>query len=107
VTVYLSQVYLVTLYISPLCAQTGSSRRRSVMAGDIDELKQQMMELQSQLAFQEDALGSLDQALAQQQQEILQLRRQLELLRQRQQEQAANNEAGHSSVTPDEKPPHY
>lgn len=77
------------------------------MSGDIDELKQQMMELQSQLAFQEDALGSLDQVLAQQQQEILLLRRQLELLRQRQQEQGAHQEAGHSGVSLDEKPPHY
>ena len=57
------------------------------MSGDIDELKQLVMELQSQLAFQEDAVGSLDQALAQQQQEIMLLRRQLEILRQRQQEQ--------------------
>jgi SlyX protein len=77
------------------------------MAGDIDELKQQVMELQNQLAFQEDALGGLDQALAQQQQEILLLRRQLDLLRQRQQEQAAHNEAGHSGAPLDEKPPHY
>lgn len=77
------------------------------MSGDIDELKQHMMELQSQLAFQEDALGTLDQVVAQQQQEILLLRRQLELLRQRQQEQVANNEAGQINVSADEKPPHY
>lgn len=77
------------------------------MSGDIDELKQLVMELQSQLAFQEDAVGSLDQALAQQQQEIMLLRRQLELLRQRQQEQTAHNDASHGIDSPDEKPPHY
>ena len=77
------------------------------MADDIDTLKQQVMDLQSQLAFQEDAVGSLDQALALQQQEILLLRQQLEILRQRQQEQAANSEAGNSGGPQNEKPPHY
>ena len=77
------------------------------MSGDIDELKQLVMELQSQLAFQEDAVGSLDQALAQQQQEIMLLRRQLEILRQRQQEQTVQNAASHSVDSLDEKPPHY
>tara|TARA_R110002049_G_scaffold9894_6_gene49382 strand:+ start:677 stop:910 length:234 start_codon:yes stop_codon:yes gene_type:complete len=77
------------------------------MSADIDTLKQQMMELQSQLAFQEDALGSLDAALAQQQQEILQLRRQVQLLRIRQQEQENHQEAGAASAPLDEKPPHY
>jgi SlyX protein len=77
------------------------------MSGDINELKQLVKELQSQLAFQEDAVGSLDQALAQQHQEIMLLRRQFEILRQRQQEQTAQNEAGHSVDSLDEKPPHY
>ncbi len=77
------------------------------MSADVDTLQQQMMEMQSQLAFQEDALRSLDEALAQQQQEILLLRRQLELLRQRQQEHAAHSDAGLAGVPLDEKPPHY
>lgn len=77
------------------------------MSADIDTLKQQMMELQSQLAFQEDALGSLDTALALQQQEILVLRRQVQLLRARQQEQEGNSEAGMANAPSDEKPPHY
>jgi SlyX protein len=77
------------------------------MSVDINELKQLVMELQGQLAFQEDAVGSLDQALAQQQQEIMLLRRQLEILRQRQQEQITQNDAGHSVDSLDEKPPHY
>ena len=77
------------------------------MSADIDTLKQQMMELQSQLAFQEDALGSLDTALALQQQEILVLRQQVKLLRARQQEQESNNDAGMANAPLDEKPPHY
>jgi SlyX protein len=77
------------------------------MSADIDTLKQQMMELQSQLAFQEDTVSSLDTALALQQQEILVLRQQVKLLRARQQEQESNNEAGMATAPLDEKPPHY
>jgi SlyX protein len=77
------------------------------MSADVDMLKQQMMELQSQLAFQEDAVRSLDEALAQQQQELLLLRRQLELLRQRQQDDATHNALGSAGTPADDKPPHY
>jgi SlyX protein len=77
------------------------------MSADVDTLKQQMMELQSQLAFQEDAVQSLDAALAQQQKEILLLRRQVELLRQHQLEQAEHNEAGADHNPVNEQPPHY
>ena len=76
------------------------------MTVDHEALAQQVVELQSQLAFQEDALRSLDEAVAQQQQEILLLGRQLELLLKRQQEQAAQ-EAGMAAMPFDEKPPHY
>ena len=77
------------------------------MAADVDLLKQQMMELQSQLAFQEDAVRSLDEALAHQQQELLLLRRQLELLQQRQHDSPALGEAASASLSANEKPPHY
>jgi SlyX protein len=77
------------------------------MSADVDTLQQQMMELQSQLAFQEDMLGSLDAALALQQQEILLLRRQVELLRARQQEYEANHDTDAAGAATDEKPPHY
>jgi SlyX protein len=77
------------------------------MSADVDTLKHQMEAMQSQLAFQEDALRSLDEALARQQQEILLLRRQLELMCQRDQEHAAHHDTGLASVPLDEKPPHY
>ena len=77
------------------------------MSTDVDTLREQMMDLQSQLAFQEDAVKSLDEALALQQQEILLLRRQLELLRQQQLEQSTPNEESNGSNPVDEKPPHY
>ena len=53
------------------------------------------------------ALVQANEALAHQQQEIVLLRRQLELLGQRQQEHAAQSDAGPASVPLDEKPPHY
>jgi SlyX protein len=68
---------------------------------NIDPLPRQLEEVQSQLAFQEHALESLNEALAQQQQEILLLRRQLELLKQRQ------DEVGVTQAGGEEKPPHY
>ena len=68
-----------------------------------EELREQLIEVQSQLAHQDDTLAALNEALAAQQQEILVLRRQLELLKQRQDEQMlpADGPAGN------EKPPHY
>ena len=77
------------------------------MPADIDTLKKQILELQSQLAFQEDAVQSLDRALAQQQDEILVMRRQLELLHQGQLQQAADNGAGPDGNPANELPPHY
>ena len=77
------------------------------MTDELAELKQQMLELQRQLALQEDALRSLDHAVSHQQQEIMLLRRQLQLMQQRQREQAAQHAASPSVAVHDEKPPHY
>ena len=70
----------------------------------IDDIKKQLVEVQSQLAYQEDAVRELNDALSQQQQEILLLRRQLQLLKQRQDEQGPGPAA---SGAGEEKPPHY
>ncbi len=67
--------------------------------------QEQLVELQSQLAFQEDTVQALQDALAEQQQAILVMRRQLEWLRERQDAQAAQLEEGGNSGQ--EKPPHY
>lgn len=76
------------------------------MTNDTDELRALLEDLQSQVAFQEDAIAALDGALSQQQQEIMLLRRQVELLGERQKAQAAQlaESAGGGA---DEKPPHY
>jgi SlyX protein len=77
------------------------------MLADVDLLKKQILELQSQLAFQEDAVQSLDRALAQQQHEMLVMRRQLELLRQHQLEQTEDSGAALDGDPANELPPHY
>ena len=75
------------------------------MSAEMDSLKEQVMELQSQLAFQEDAISGLDAALARQQREIMLLRRQFELLHERL--RAQDGERGSMTDTTEAKPPHY
>ena len=77
------------------------------MATELDQMKALLTDVQSQLAFQEDAVRGLNDAMADQQQEIILLRRQLELLKQRIDEQAAVGEQAAPSSLLDEKPPHY
>ena len=73
---------------------------------DMQDVSDQLVELQSQVAFQEDTIAALNEALAGQQQEILVLREQLTLLKQRLEEQAAQIDQG-APAAADEKPPHY
>ncbi|MEM9256213.1 MAG: SlyX family protein [Pseudomonadota bacterium] len=68
---------------------------------------QLIVELQSRLAFQEQTVQQLDEALSAQQQELLQLRRQVELLHERMKEQASALEQTGGSDLSRERPPHY
>lgn len=73
---------------------------------ELQDLLDQLVEVQSQVAFQEDTITALNEALASQQREILVLRQQLTLLKQRQEEQAAHMDS-QGGPPADEKPPHY
>ncbi|MBN7797955.1 SlyX family protein [Parahaliea mediterranea] len=66
-----------------------------------------LQELQSQLTFQEDTIASLNDALAAQQRELLVLRRQVELLKQQQDEHTAALSELPGGAAPAERPPHY
>ena len=66
----------------------------------------QLVELQSQMAFHEDTVAALNEAMAAQQREIMVLRQQLLLLKQRQEETQAQIDQGGAPAA-DEKPPHY
>ena len=72
---------------------------------DMQNVLAQLVELQSQVAFQDDTIATLNEAVASQQQEILVLREQLTLLKQRQEEQAA--QLDHGGPAANERPPHY
>jgi len=73
---------------------------------EVKDLARQMVELQNQMAFQEDTVESLNKAIAAQQIEISTLRRQLELLKQRQDEtSSASDHPEQGSAL--ERPPHY
>ena len=63
-------------------------------------------QLEAQLAFLEDAVQTLDQALSQQQREILKLERTVELLRERLGEQGTRLDAV-ADESPEPPPPHY
>ena len=63
-------------------------------------------QLEAQLAFLEDAVQTLDQALSQQQREILKLERTVELLRERLGEQGARLDTV-ADGSPEPPPPHY
>ncbi len=66
---------------------------------------QELEMLQTQLAFLEDTVSSLNTALAAQQREILLLREQLAVLKRRQDE-LQQREDGPAPAA-DERPPHY
>ena len=69
------------------------------------ELMRLLHDLQSQTAFQDDTLQSLQTALATQQKDLLVLQRQLMLLKQRQDEQGAG--LNDDPAPAQELPPHY
>ena len=69
-----------------------------------DRPLEQLIELQSQLAFQENAIRELDEAVATQQADILELQRQWDMLREQYRELQAGLPG--ESVAAD-KPPHY
>lgn len=70
-----------------------------------DDWQDALAHLESQLAFQEETIRALNEALASQQADILLLQRQLKLLKERQDEQAAS--LAELPGTADERPPHY
>ena len=73
-------------------------------ASEIELLQAQLVELQTQVAFQEDSITGLNTALADQQQDLNLLKRQWDLLKQQYSELQQQLPAGDVA---DEKPPHY
>jgi len=82
------------------------------MAGDnkhkttdqLEGLKLDLIELQSRMLYQDDTIDVLNKSLAEQQQDILELRQQLKLIQQQLREHNVLADAGPGGI---EKPPHY
>ena len=73
-----------------------------------DQLQEQLIELQSQFAFQEDLLNDLNAIVVRQQDQIDALERELMLHRERLLHVLENlPEKGQSAASADERPPHY
>jgi len=72
----------------------------------MNNLQEDMTELQTRLAFQEDTLQQLNQVVAAQDQQIRQLNEQLRLLAKRMEDALyAQEQSAHKII--DERPPHY
>ncbi|MGB3611072.1 MAG: SlyX family protein [Cellvibrio sp.] len=72
----------------------------------MNELQEQLIELETRVAFQEDTLTQLNQVVAKQDQEILTLQQQLRLLAKRLDDALYVQEQGIAKPL-EERPPHY
>jgi SlyX protein len=80
-----------------------SAERAVTNDNEAPQLRAQLVELQTQLAFQEDALQTLDTVVARQQQQIDELERQLRRWQQQVSDLRSELESGRSEAPP----PHY
>ena len=78
--------------------------KSETMLQQINELNERIEQLESRLAFQDDTIEILNQALTLQQQDLDKLRHQMSLLINRLKEMVVSQVASQSEETP---PPHY
>lgn len=76
---------------------------------NINELEDQIVDLQTRLAYQEDTLNELNRVISSQDQQILSLQEQMRVLvgRFRDMAEAANSNPSAPASLVDERPPHY
>jgi SlyX protein len=70
------------------------------------DLADELIELQTRIAFQEDTLNQLNQVITKQDADILQLQHQMRLLAKRIDELSLAQTGGGEEIT-NERPPHY
>ena len=73
----------------------------------MNDLNDDLIELQTRLAFQEDTINQLNAVITQQDAAILQLQHQMRLLARRIDELAVERRTAGGDVVADERPPHY
>lgn len=72
----------------------------------MNNIQEQLIDLQTRVAYQEDTLEQLNQVITQQDADIVQLKQQVRLLAQRL-EDAVRSQSQAGAPGQDEKPPHY
>lgn len=72
----------------------------------MNDIMNELIELQTRLAYQEDTIHQLNDVVTQQDATILQLQHQMRLLAKRIDELSFTQDAGSEDIT-NEKPPHY
>ena len=75
------------------------------VADILESLQRQLVDMQTQLAFQEDTIAQLNQALAMQQQDLESLKVAGEMMRQQYRE--LQQQIPDSPAAEDQPPPHY
>lgn len=72
----------------------------------MNTLENQLVDLQTRVAYQENTLEQLNDVIAQQDAELIQLKQQIRLLAQRLEELHRQQAIGETDIV-DERPPHY
>lgn len=71
------------------------------------QLQEQLIDVQTRVAYQEDTLAQLNQVITKQDGEIVQLKQQVRLLAQRLDELARDPAQGSEADIINDRPPHY
>jgi SlyX protein len=74
---------------------------------NMSDLQEQLIDVQTRVAYQEDTLAQLNDVITKQDAEIMQLKQQVRLLAQRFDELARNPLQGEDADLANERPPHY
>ena len=72
----------------------------------MNNINDELIELQTRLAYQEDTIHQLNDVITKQDTDIIQLQQQMRLLAKRIDELSFANTAGNDEIT-NERPPHY
>jgi SlyX protein len=72
----------------------------------MNDLQEQIIDLQTRVAYQEDSLAQLNQVITRQDTDIIQLRQQVRLLAKKIEESLYSSESGELDIAA-ERPPHY
>lgn len=73
----------------------------------MSDLEEQLIDVQTRVAYQEDTLAQLNDVITKQDAEIVQLKQQMRILAQRLDELARNPLDGEDGDVANERPPHY